>query len=101
MNAIENSPFASPAAAEEAVQRVARGAHTLVDQTTKKVGPTIDRLRNGLNNAAEAVQSTTRELSEIQERWVANSRDCVRDHPLTAISIAFAAGMLVRRLMER
>jgi ElaB/YqjD/DUF883 family membrane-anchored ribosome-binding protein len=103
MNDILNPPFAPEAAnaAEDTVKRVAQGAHTMVDQAAEKGGPTIERLCSGVNNVAEAVQSTTKELSEIQERWVANTRGCVRDHPLLAIGVALGAGMIVRRLMER
>lgn len=101
MNDIQNSPFAPETTADDAVQRVALGAHVMVDQAAEKASPAIERLRSGVNHAAETVRSATRELGELQERWIANARGCVRDHPLLAIGVAVAAGMIVSRLRER
>ncbi len=103
MNGIANPPLGSEAAAaaEDAVNRVAQGAHAMVDRVAEKAGPAVERLRSGVSTAAESLQSGAQDLSEIQDRWVASCRECVREHPLVSIGVAIAAGMIVSRLMER
>lgn len=62
-----------------------------------------------VNRIAEATASTVREvglkgehmrqqLLTTQDAWVANARDCVRNHPLASVAIAAGLGMLFSRL---
>jgi ElaB/YqjD/DUF883 family membrane-anchored ribosome-binding protein len=103
MTDTQNPPFGSEAAtaSDDAIRRVAQGAHTIVDRVAEKAGPAVERLRSGVNTAAESVRSGTSELTDLQQRWLEGCRTCVRDHPLASIGVAVAAGMIVSRLLER
>jgi ElaB/YqjD/DUF883 family membrane-anchored ribosome-binding protein len=81
---------AAAAVAGIAVDRAGRSAHQLAGRTAEKAAPAIDRLRAGVED-----------LATVQERWIESSRTCVRDHPLVSLGLAVAAGMLLRRLMQR
>jgi ElaB/YqjD/DUF883 family membrane-anchored ribosome-binding protein len=80
----------------------------MIDRAADKAGPAVDRLRSGVNSATQAVHSGVEavhtgvaDLDQMQERWLEASRACVRDHPLVAVGVAVAAGMLLSRLMAR
>jgi ElaB/YqjD/DUF883 family membrane-anchored ribosome-binding protein len=88
-----------PAAAEDAVARTAQSAHEIVDRVAEKAGPAIDRMREGVGAAADAIQGSAEELGEMQQRWLAACRSCVRDYPFASIAVAVAAGVVLSRLL--
>lgn len=54
-----------------------------------------------VDRMAGAVQSSAEQLSTLQDRWTATSRECVRNHPLTSVGVAFLAGLVIARMAHR
>jgi len=75
-------------------ERVAQGAHTLVD----RIAPTVDRLKTQVTDATTALHRSADQLGEIQDKWISDSRASVRSHPLTWVAAAFVAGMVIGRM---
>ncbi len=65
----------------------------------EKAVPAVERLRSGVSEASERLQARADQLGQLQERWVEDSRNYVREHPFTSVAAALAAGMLLARLL--
>lgn len=89
------------AVGENPVNRAAQGAHVMVDRVAEKAGPAVDRLRSGISDAAESLKASVENLGEIEKRWVDDGRGYVREHPLTSIGLAVAAGVVLGRFIIR
>ena len=83
--------------AHATVDHVAQGAHDTVDRIAAKAGPALDRARS----AASDVEATAYAKYDdfINGEWVESAREEVRAHPLAAVGIALAAGLLLSRLL--
>jgi ElaB/YqjD/DUF883 family membrane-anchored ribosome-binding protein len=68
-----------------------------VGGTREKVSGTVEDLQG---RAYDRVQGVSREATE-RGRWVAaTSRDKVQERPLTAVAVAFAAGLALASLLR-
>lgn len=85
----------------EAVHRVARGAHDVVDRVAERALPAVERLRTGLYDARDAVKARADNLTVMQEEWTTQCRASIREKPLTAVAIGVVAGMFLSRLLSR
>jgi ElaB/YqjD/DUF883 family membrane-anchored ribosome-binding protein len=93
-------PGGNAASGDKTVERVVQGAHDAVDRIAEKAVPAVEKLRAGVNQAADTLQSQADQLSEMQKQWVESARTCVRDHPFASVAVAVAAGMLLGRLLS-
>jgi ElaB/YqjD/DUF883 family membrane-anchored ribosome-binding protein len=89
----------STATTDEMVSRAAETAHRAVDRMAEKAVPAVERVRSGVSEASEMLQARADQLGQLQERWVQDSRNYVREHPFTSVAAALAAGMLLARLL--
>ncbi len=80
--------------------RLVQGAHDAVDRIAGKAMPAVERARAGLDEATESLRERGRQLEHMQEELTENAREQVRAHPLTALLAAFAAGLVVSRLLR-
>ncbi len=86
-----------------------------VSDTTNTVvdaaGPTVDRLASGAHRvvdqmadvaaqAAEALDAKGGELKNLQVQWLEKSRVYVRDNPVKSLGIAIVSGFLLSRLLS-
>lgn len=88
------------ATAEDAVHRAARAAHSLVDLVADTTGPAFGRLLSGLTSATDALHDRVEDIDALQERWLEDVRDVIREHPFVSIGAGLAAGYLLSRLIE-
>lgn len=51
--------------------------------------------------SSDAVESAMEGLSNPPRQWMASSRDFVRNHPLTVLGAALAAGAVLSNVMSR
>lgn len=72
------------------VDRVATGAHEAVD-----------KVAGAANAAAKVMEEKSGEFKVVQERYLDQARQSVRDNPLAAIGIALAAGVVISHLLSR
>ena len=79
------------------VDNVAQDAHDVVDRIATKAVSALDDVRS----AASDVETTAniKYGDFINGEWVESARDEVRAHPLAAVGIALAAGLLLSRLL--
>ncbi|MDN3921542.1 hypothetical protein [Roseateles violae] len=77
---------------------MAESAHQKIEQVAQQVGPKVDQLQQGLDNAGQAVQQQAEHLRDICADWTESLRGSVREHPLAALATAAALGMLLARL---
>lgn len=91
----------STGGAENVVDRAAQSARAMVDRVAETAGPAVDRLRSNVDSAAEKLRSGVECAGEMQDRLVAECRDCVRSHPLASVGVAVVAGALLGSLFRR
>ena len=81
------------------MDRAAQRAHETIDRVAAKAGPAVERVRDAANSAAETLQSKAAAFGELEEQWVENARQYVRENPLSSVAIGVVAGMLLSRLL--
>ena len=86
---------------DDAVNRAVQGAHRAVDRVAERAVPAVERLKSGVNEAAGVLQARAGQLDEARERWVGETRNYVREHPLATVGGALVAGMVLARMLWR
>lgn len=71
------------------VDRIASGAHRAVD-----------RMASAATSAANHLNMSGEELLAAKDRWTQVCGTYVKDHPLTSLGIAVAAGFVLSRLIR-
>ncbi|MBX9963741.1 MAG: hypothetical protein K2Y35_11840 [Burkholderiales bacterium] len=84
------SPFAGSLA-----KNTGEVAHEAVDEIARKMETTVDEVKSGVSRAADTVKETADDLIEMERTAVAAARSAVRNHPLLAIGVLLAVGLLI------
>ena len=71
---------------------------TRISETAQQ---TIDRLTRAASTAADRLSARSEELGALSGRAVDTARSYAREHPIAAIGIAIAVGVLLSRLLSR
>ncbi|HZE91952.1 MAG TPA: hypothetical protein VE029_09655 [Rhizobacter sp.] len=82
----------------ESVDRMAQTAHAAIDRVAEQARPAVDKARAAATHAAAAMESKASQIGEMEAQWMDSCRAHVRQHPLSSMAIAVAAGMLIARL---
>lgn len=93
------------------VDQASTGAHDVIDRVADAAGPAVDRIASGAHQAVDKVASAAGQAAETlgvkgeqlrnaQVRAMEQARSYVRDHPVTSLGIAVAAGFLLSRLLR-
>lgn len=82
-------------------RRAAQTAHETIEQLAEKGELTEERISEIINEAAERLRSTGQQARQRGEHLVDNVYSYVRERPLTAVGVAFAAGFLISALNRR
>jgi ElaB/YqjD/DUF883 family membrane-anchored ribosome-binding protein len=80
------------------VDRAAQGAHDAIDRLAAKAGPAIEKLRASTSGAGDTLRAKADAFGELEEQWLENSRNYVRENPLTALAIGVLAGVVLSKL---
>lgn len=88
----------SSSSMRETVDRATQSAHDAIDRMASKAGPALEQLQSAATSAAQALQDKAASFGEMEEAWVESARKTVREHPLAAIAVAVAAGMIISRI---
>ncbi len=87
------------------IDRVRDSAHASVDRATETVSSaahgSIDSAAGAASAAADSLGRRGEEWLATTDEWTAPAREYVREHPLSALGIAFTAGYLLSRLTGR
>ena len=87
-----------PSSSGELMSRVVQGAHQTIDRLAGHAAPHVDRLEEKLVGADHALHERADQLREAGEGVVRGLRDSVREHPLAAVGVALALGLLIARI---
>lgn len=90
--------------ADELIDRIAQSAHETIDRlaqsahsAAQSAAPQLDKLQQGLSGSGGSMQSRADQMRDIGDEWVEGLSATVRDHPIAAVGVALAIGMLIAR----
>lgn len=95
---LDGSPATRAASGEDLVRRVAQGAHQTIDRLADSALPAVGKLQSGVEGMGERLHSGADHMRELGDEWTESMRTTVREHPVTSVLVALAAGMLIARL---
>lgn len=90
---------ATTAEAGEALGRAKQGAQQAAERLGEKAAYAKEQVKEGYDQAKEALSAGMQDLDALQEEWLANARGYVQAHPLVSVTAALAIGVLLARLM--
>ena len=82
----------------DTVDRAAQRAHEAIDRVAAKAGPALDKVRERVAGTQDTLRAKADQLGELEEQWLATTRDYVRENPLTAVAIGVVVGAVLARL---
>ena len=82
-------------------ENIAEKAGATLNQLSDAAQQTVDRVTEAASQAAQRLGEHADELWALQQRATESTRSYVRDHPIAAIAIAIAVGLLLARLTSR
>jgi ElaB/YqjD/DUF883 family membrane-anchored ribosome-binding protein len=82
----------------ELMQRVVQGAHATIDRLADSAAPHVQRLQASVSDANESVHERAGQARALGDEWTESLRVTVREHPLAAVGLALAAGLLIARV---
>lgn len=100
------SPDAEPVtervsnAAHDTIGRVADSAHPVVDKVAQRAHETVAKVANAAASATEGLSFQTSQVRDLQETFVQDCREYVRNNPMRALLYAAAAGFLLTRALR-
>jgi ElaB/YqjD/DUF883 family membrane-anchored ribosome-binding protein len=74
---------------------------TIGDISRQRVENGIETLRHTGGRATERVRAAAADASSFRDATLAAAEKQVADHPVSSLMIAFAAGMMIGKLVER
>lgn len=83
---------------KDLLNRMTESAHGAVDRIAGKAGPAVQKLESGVTHANEALHEGAHRVREMGDQWTDSMRHTVREHPLTSVLLALAAGALIARI---
>jgi ElaB/YqjD/DUF883 family membrane-anchored ribosome-binding protein len=96
-NPMTGTTTATGTSGPEVVDRLKQSAHDAVDRVAAAAAPAVEKLRSGASSAAQTLQAKADQFGAMEEQWVANARNLVREHPLTAVAVGVLVGLLIGR----
>lgn len=90
-----------PGAPQRFIERMVQGAHEAIDRAASVAVPAVDRLSTQARRAGHVVNDRADQLGTMQDQWIADARDTVRQHPLAMVAGGLALGWLIGRLTAR
>lgn len=85
----------------KATEQAASAAHGAVDRAAESAARAEERLREAAAAGEQRLREKGAEARLTAERALEHVRQYTRDNPFAAAGIAFAAGMILSRLMRR
>jgi ElaB/YqjD/DUF883 family membrane-anchored ribosome-binding protein len=87
--------------AQRKVSETAAGFDRTVDRVAAGAHDTVDKVAGAAAAAARMMEEKGGQYKEVQDRYLMQARDSVRENPWAAIGIAVAAGFLLNHLLTR
>jgi ElaB/YqjD/DUF883 family membrane-anchored ribosome-binding protein len=97
----DNGSTSSTGPRGDLLGRVVSTAHETIDRLADRAAPHVARLEGGMHDAGDMLHERTDQMRDIGSEWVDSVRTSVREHPMAAVGLALALGMVVARLSRR
>jgi ElaB/YqjD/DUF883 family membrane-anchored ribosome-binding protein len=81
--------------------RIVDGAHQTIDKLAERAGPRVEQLEHSVQDANHVLQQRAERARDVGDEWLESMRTSVREHPVAAIGVALAVGVLVARMSQR
>ncbi|MCH5372458.1 MAG: DUF883 domain-containing protein [Planctomycetes bacterium] len=94
--AAENKP-----ADDSVTRRLAEAAHSAIDETAEKTASVEAKLRDNAARAGDKIEATQAAAGKQARRSLDQVETFVKENPVAAAGIAFAAGILTSALLRR
>lgn len=91
----------TPSGQGSATEQAAGAAHHAVDRAAESAGKAEERLRDAAAAGEQRLREKGEEARVVAERTMDHVREYTKENPLAAAGIAFAAGVILSRLMSR
>ena len=98
---MQNSMQGSTPGATGVGQEIAGQASTKLGQLSDTAHQTMERLTHAASEAASRLGTRTHDLWEAQGPALDKARTYMREHPMVAIGVAVAIGLVLSRLLTR
>lgn len=98
METSKNLEPATNAPVEETKENVKEAARPVVERVATGAHHAVDNIAGAANDAVDAISAQSGKMKDLQDRLADDCREYVREHPLMAVGIAFATGVLFNRL---
>ena len=72
-----------------------------LDKISDSAHEAFDKVTSATSQAAEALGEKGEQLKKTEQQLMKNCRGYISDNPITSVSIAVAAGVLLSRLLSR
>lgn len=82
----------------EALERWVDRLHAGIDRLAEAAAPRLQRLQDGVSATRGTLRRQAHLVREDGEEWAESLRCTVREHPVTAVAVAVAFGVLLGRL---
>jgi len=80
--------------------QAATGSSATVDRIASGAHQAVDRIASAASSAANHLNVSGEDLLAAKDRWTQTCSTYVKDHPLTSLGIAVAAGFVLSRLVR-
>ncbi|MBK9133495.1 MAG: hypothetical protein IPM15_03830 [Betaproteobacteria bacterium] len=90
-------PAGAAPARGQTMQRVVQGAHDAIERAADSAAPHLQRFEDTLATANSGLHQRADQAREMGAEWTESLRTTVREHPLAALAVAVAVGMLISR----
>ncbi len=91
----------APSRDAKVTENVAQAAHEAVDRAAGGAAKAEDKVRRMAATGEEQLREKTAEARQSAEQSLEQFRQYTRDNPMMSAGIAFAAGLVVSRLLSR
>ena len=88
----------SERARNESLERWVERLHAGIDRLAEVAAPRLQRLQDGVSSTRGTLRRQAHLVREDGEEWAESLRCTVREHPVTAVAVAAAFGLLLGRL---
>ncbi|HMB58969.1 MAG TPA: hypothetical protein VKN35_03560 [Xanthomonadales bacterium] len=86
---------------QSTTRKVASVAHEAIDGAAEKAEPVEQKLRDQAGKAGEQIEATQAAATEQVQQSIKRAESFVREKPVAATGIAFAAGVLAALILRR
>ena len=97
---LERTVDKASSGAHDAIDKVSDAARPMVDRVASGAHQAVDKIASAAGQAAETLGAKGEQLKNAQAQAMAQARTYVREHPMTALGIALAAGYVLSRLLR-